>query len=466
MKRLATAVVFSILTSTALAQTPVSDPLPSDAQDRGRPSSSEPTPKARILEKLDQKAYRDAIRIIGTWESELARRPSPAVFESGRFHDPALGITFKVPGEWQKIDSSRAEAAALLRTLGLSIALMLNNEASGEHFIFLSNDPRQIARAAGALTLDTVDWNDKDLMDFVHQSTAQMGGTFQSHEFTKLAGGTRALIAEIIGPGEQFVAQLAVFADRDRMHLLQLYSKNNEPATAGERLRQILETVRLQKRLEGSRLYPDIVRNARNSRQPTTILNAVEQLILAGEVELAAAELALLRALIAAAIPHPEITGSTARWTPYGISVESPDPDVWSLELVREHLGAGIFLAEGGAEEGIGITVIDFLVIAPALASLLARQPQDARMLREAARSISKALGKEIESQEYTTLHGQLAYQVTSETGADGQKARFLLQTRAGYVIGIFLLADAERFTQQIERYEAIVKGKWVQLGR
>lgn len=448
---------------------PPPHPLDGDEETRrvvdlaGEPDTR--TREDRILRHIELGVYRDAIREISAWELEVESGRPSSVYESGSFRSRALNLTFQVPGEWEPIDLSDEESLAKIRTLGSSLELLLKNEEPEAMFMFMSTD---VQRTVPALRDEPGEvFTDEMLFNQVRTSAAQFSGIFSSHEFMSIKGNDRALIAKILGPGEQFIVHLALLPDGSRLHIMMLISMGATKDATGDPLREILRTVELDHGEVGTSLDQDLVGNARESQQPAAVLKAVRDLLARDQAELAASELAWLRQHLAAAIPGPRAEGNTVRWATYGISVENPDPESWNLELHREPpWGTAIFLTEGELEEGLAVMVNDTLATTPALASWLKDPSKDTRMLAEVAQRMAQEMGGEIADQEFTTLHGRLAYQVTLAPMAGGLRARLLLQSRDDYLVGVILIAKSEGFDHQVERYETILRGRWIQLGR
>ena len=419
-----------------------------------------------ILEAVRRGDWRDSIVAAAEYEQHLLSRYPAPTFEMDLFRSQADSLSFHSTFiGWKRVAAEELDLPQWLAMTGFNVPLVLRDDSDENRFLLLTMDVGRLEQGLG-LTASGEELSEREL-ELGATLLAGNFGEVERQEF-KQAGSHQILLARIATPMNGPPVLFAALSQSRKLYAFVVVSSPSKRAENEISLFKLMQTADFKHQPPDQARIAEIRRGAAGDADPGAILRAVRRLADIGEYSTAAEDLRRLRNLLASRLPPASIEGNTARFAAYDVALTNPDPKKWNLEIQKADDGGTVLVLEDRwsvKQEGLAVVVLDIiLVFGPQATKALASEDLSKELLTSGGRGSALAIG-EIEEESFATLKGRLAYVATVVTKMPGTKAKVIWILRPGSMVGVVMMLDSTQFTKRGEEYEAILEGKWFEIG-
>ena len=366
---------------------------------------------------------------------------------------------------WKQIGLKELGIPGWLSMMGFNYLLTLEGKTENDRFILLSVNFGQIEQRLGQGNTNKKVFTDEKLLQAATMLASNFG-VVKKQEF-KTIGGHPVLVLNIGLSQTKSITAINLGYNR-RFYSFMLVSSIRNRTANEEHLIETIKSADFQYKLLNETKIKKIDEQFIEKNDPKSILQCVKQLATIGEFNETANKLAILRNILSQRMSKPFIKKNVAYHPAYNIKLLNPNTKKWKLSVQNSGSNAVLLLEDKWSvkEEGIGVIVMDTVL---AYGSQAAKAIQTEKMKKELligfGRGGANSLGN-IESERFTEIKGDLAYEATILTNmAGGIRAKSLSMLRPGFVIGIIMLVDSNTYNTKFDEYDKIIKGDWLQIG-
>jgi hypothetical protein len=428
--------------------------------------SSEPTMISRLTQKYEDeilryagdKKYRQAIMAAAEYEQELISRYKPPTYKMGLLQSEAEHISFHCPFDsWRQVNLDGLRLSKELTMMGYNILLALEGDTQQEQqlLVFCIN-VKQLERRMGTSDTSQIFLSDEGLQLFA-QMIAGSFGIVRMQQF-QVVGDNRVLFLEIDPPMLGPEMRMILLPHDGRFFVFLLASSAGNIVTNEEKLYELVKTVSFTYKPENQ----DVIaaERANSEREDIkSLLRCIGRLANYGEYNAASEDLAELRLLLHSRIPKPIIEGNTAYCLGYGVELENPDSSKWKLSVLKEGTFEGVLLEDiySVSQEGIMVGIVDFVMAyGPIALQMMNDEETSKQFLVEAGRG-SAMFGGQVESERFTIVKENLAYEAIVKPNIPKVKMRVQWIMRSGYGIMVIILGDERNFQAKLAECDQII---------
>ncbi|MBN2180899.1 MAG: hypothetical protein JW715_03210 [Sedimentisphaerales bacterium] len=412
-----------------------------------------------ILNCAQQKEFRDAIIKAAEYEQDLIFRYPPASFQNNFFQSEAEHMTFSSSfTDWKKIGLKELEIPEWLPMMGFNILLAQEGKVEEDRFIALTMNMGQIEQRMGLSEPGQGKMTDQELL---------LGGTMIANQFGavtnqqfKTFGDHSALVMKIGSAVGGPPITMINLANGRRFYSFVLISSLRNQQDNENKLNEVVKTLKFDYKPANTAQIKAIRDKITDKNALEPRLKCIAELAAMGEYNAASEELANLRTLLSQRMQKPIIKDNTAEYPDYGVALKNPDDTKWKLS-VEDMGGTKMLLLEekwSVKNEGIAILILDtIMAYGPQAAKAFENDEQKKDLLTGGGRGSALSIGTSIESEQFSTFKGGIAYEAVVVTNMPGLKAKCIWTLRPGFMLGVLMLADTNSFQKKITEYEKII---------
>ena len=441
--------------------------IPAHSEDKATLSDVTTRYEREIFENVQKSDFRKSIVAAAEYEQELISRYPPASFRANLFQSEAEHISLQSSFVgWKRIGLKELEIPEWLPMMGFNILLGLEGKVEDDRFISLSMNMGQIEQRMGLAEPGKAEMSDQELL-LGATLMANQFGVVQNQEF-KTIGSHHILVLDIGTPMGGPPITMVNLAHGRRFYSFVLISSLRNQQDNEEKLIKLVETVDFNyKPAKTDKI--ETIRGKIDKEEPQSILRCVKELAAVGEYNAAAEELAKLRILLSQRMQKPLVKDNVAYHPSYGLSLTNPDNKKWKLSIEDTGAMKMLLLEDRWSvkQEGLGLIILDLVLsFGPQAAKELEDEEEMKQVLINAGRGSALSIGSTIESERFTTVKGNFAYEATVTTNIPGGiKAKCIWMMRPGYMLGILMMVDTNTFQEKTQEYEKIIQGDFLKIG-
>jgi len=414
-----------------------------------------------ILSCAQKKEFREAIIKAAEYEQELIFRYPPPSLQDNLFQSEAEHISFRNSfTDWQKIGLKELEIPEWLPMMGFNILLAQEGKVEEERFIAITMNMGQLEQRMGLSNPAQNKMNDQELL---------LGGTMIANQFGAVTNQQFTTIGEhpvlsmeigtaLAGPPIDMIN----LANGRRLFSFLVISSLRNQQDNKNKLNELIKTLNFTYKPANTDKINVIRQKITDANELQPRLKCIAELAAIGEYNAASEELANLRTMLNQRMQKPIVKDNTAQYPDYGITLANPDDTKWKLSI-EDMGGTKMLLLEekwSVKNEGIAILILDtIMTYGPQAAKAFEDDEQKKQLLTGGGRGSALSIGTNIESEQFSTFKGNLAYEAVVSTNISGLKAKCIWTLRPGFMLGVLMMADANSFQQKIKEYENIILG-------